>query len=56
MSQPFRWTAPLRPASLCVQDNHTHIPTSTCIALMAEGQGRAELPALASHSVNGGGC
>lgn len=37
---------------------HTRTPmhTSTCTALMAEGQGRVELPALASHSLNGGGC
>lgn len=53
MSQPFRQTTLLQPAS-------AHMPgaayASRCAALMAEGQGREKLHALASRPVNGGWC
>jgi len=53
MSQPFRQTTRLQPATLHMpKTKYTYIHTSKSTAPVAEGQGRAKLPALASHSVN----
>lgn len=68
-SQPFRHTTLLNstsPLVICLilntliytyTNTHvcTHMHTSKCM-VVAVGQGRVELPALASHSVNGGWC